>query len=69
MKAMQVFSGAKSARSIQNDQKTRFLVPGPPRIAWLSRLFLSGDIYEEHLAQNGGGGVTFLSIYGIRCYR
>ena len=56
MKANHVFSGTKSARSIQNDQKTCFLVSAPPRIAWLSRLFSSADIYEEHLAQNSGGG-------------
>ena len=57
-----VFSGAKSAHSVQKWSKNAFLSFGVISIAWFSRLFSFGDIYEEHLAQNGCGGVKFLSI-------
>ena len=49
-----VFSGAKSALSVQKWSKNAFLSFGVISIAWFSRLFSFGDIYEEHLAQNGG---------------
>ena len=36
--------------------KNAFLILYGLPIAWFSRLFSSADVYEEDLAQNGGGG-------------
>ena len=61
MKAMLVFSGAKSALSIQNDQKTHFLTFTLPRspgsVAYFRLLIFTKRILLKTVA--GGGQISF----------
>ena len=62
MEAKPVFSGAKSALSIQNDQKTCFLVSAcfrsPGSVSYFHLVIFTKSISLKTVA---GGGVTFLS--------